>query len=322
MFTSGLGKPEDIAVDYITGNIYFTDNEFQHLAVCSNNGRYCKALITENVQRPRGLALYVQRGKMYWTDWGTKPMIAMASMDGTAIQALVTQDIHWPNGLALDWPNDRLYWVDAKLKSIESCNLDGSDRRLVISKVSKHPYGIAVFQDTLFWSDWDSKSIQACNKFTGKNRTTIIRDSVIYDIHVYHPAMQTYVRNPCLLNECSHLCLLNMHMSYACECPKYMELSVDKHTCRMNGKQKIVLMAIGNRLVTFEHQSFGRHQDAEGKTLHYQISKMTYNQITGDVIACDNLQKVIFQVNLKNYTTKELITKNLGNITAMSFGKY
>lgn len=322
MFTSGLSKPEDVAIDYITGNIYFSDNDYQHLAVCSKDGRYCKAIITDNVHRPRGIALHPQKGKMYWTDWGENPMIAVASMDGTSNKQLITENIHWPNGLALDWPNERLYWVDAKIKSIESCKLDGSDRRSVITKVSKHPYGIAVFEDNLFWSDWDSKSIQSCNKFTGKNRTTIVRDAVIYDIHVYHPAMQSVVKNPCLDSPCSHLCLLNMNNSYTCDCPKYMELTADKHKCRLTGKQKIIYMGIGHRLVKFEHQSFGRHESGVGKTLYYRIDKIAFNSISGDVIAADNLEKVIFKINTENYSTQKIIDRNIGNITALSFGNF
>lgn len=322
LFTAGLSKPEDIAVDYITGNIYFTDNDFQHVAVCSKDALHCKAIITENVDRPRGIALYPQKGKMYWTDWGLHPMISVASMDGHFSVPLVNEEIFWPNGLTLDWPNERIYWVDAKIKTIESCKIDGSDRRQVIKQMSKHPYGIAMFQDTLYWSDWDSKSIQSCNKFTGKNRTTIIRDTVIYDIHVYHPSMRATSKNPCLENDCSHLCLLDSNSSYTCECPKYMELSVDKHKCRSTGRQKIILLGLHNRLVTFEHQSFGRHEDGEGKMLNYQIDKMAYNSISGDVIVADNLHKVIVQISLKNYTTKEIISKHIGNVTGMSFGKY
>lgn len=249
-------------------------------------------------------------------------MIAVASMDGNFNRPLIVDNIHWPNGLALDWPNERLYWVDAKIKSIESCKIDGSDRRSVIKMVSKHPYGLAVFQDTLYWSDWDSKSIQSANKFSGKNRTTIIRDHMIYDIHIYHPAIQGFGRNPCLESGCSHLCLLNSNSTYTCECPKYMELGVDKHTCRWTGKQKIVLMGIGNRLVTFEHQSFGRHEDGKGKTLKYQIDKMAFNSHKGKAIIADNLRKIIFEVDTKNYAVKELITENIGNVTAMAFGKY
>lgn len=98
LFTAGLGKPEDIAIDYITGNIYFSDNDYEHIAVCSNDGHYCKALITQNVHRPRGIALHPQKGKIYWTDWGEHPMIASAAMDGSFNEPLITEDIHWPNG--------------------------------------------------------------------------------------------------------------------------------------------------------------------------------------------------------------------------------
>lgn len=180
LLSSGLAAPEDIAVDYFTGNIYLTDNGFMHIAVCSNDGRYCTALVTENVHKPRGIVLHPQKGTMYWSDWGSSPMIAMASMDGKSSRPFITEDIHWPNGLALDWPNERLYWVDAKLKSIDSVDFDGGNRRSVIKNVSKHPYGIAIFQDTLYWSDWNSKSIQSCDKFTGKHRKTIVKDSKIY----------------------------------------------------------------------------------------------------------------------------------------------
>lgn len=83
----------------ILGNIYFTDNDYQHVAVCSNDGRYCKAIITENVHRPRGIVLYPQKGTFYWSDWGNFPMICVASMDGNFNRPLVTDNIHWPNGL-------------------------------------------------------------------------------------------------------------------------------------------------------------------------------------------------------------------------------
>lgn len=258
---------------------------------------------------------------LYFSDWGSNPMIAAAGMDGKSQKALVSTNIHWPNGLALDWQNNRLYWVDAKLKLIESCKLDGSDRRSVIQSVSKHPYGIAVFLDKLYWSDWDSKTIQSCDKFTGKHRDTIVRDNVIYDLHIYHPSMQQYTQNMCNDNACSHLCLLNMNNSYTCACPKYMELKSDKHTCMSTGKQKAVLLGIANRFVIFEHQSFGRHDAADGQTMKFHIDKMAYNSITGDALVADNREKVIYQVNLGTYSTKKIINTNIGNVTAMAYGK-
>ena len=67
---------------------------------------------------------------MYWSDWGNNPHISVAGMDGKDRQFFVTKDLHWPNGLTIDKPNKRLYWVDAKLRTIESIRLDGTDRRV------------------------------------------------------------------------------------------------------------------------------------------------------------------------------------------------
>lgn len=70
---------------------------------------------------------------MYWSDWAKPAEIVIAKMDGTEDYTLVSKDIYWPNGLALDYPNKRLYWVDAKKKSVESINIDGTER--YVSKI-------------------------------------------------------------------------------------------------------------------------------------------------------------------------------------------
>lgn len=347
LFTAGLRRPMDIAVDYITGNIYFSDTDDHHIAVCSNNAYYCKALITQIAHLLCSIALHPQKGEIYWTVQGSDAMIGKASMDGTSQVALITTDIRLPNckfqvifvrclfyfkanfrskikGIAIDGPNERLYWTDGDLQTVESCKLDGSDRRIIIEKVSANPYGIAIFQDNLFWSDWHSQTIESCDKFTGKNRSTIVteKDHLIFDISVYHPAMQPTVKNPCFENPCSHLCLLNMNGSYTCECPKQMEkLPDNKNQCRYIEEPKELLIGIKNHLVTFKHTSFGKHEEGQGHSIKYQVDKMTYNSISGDVIAVDNQQKIIYQINLRDYTVRDLITEHIGNVTALSFGK-
>ena len=67
---------------------------------------------------------------MYWSDWGDTPHISVAEMDGKGRKFFVTKDLFWPGGLTIDKPNKRLYWVDAKLRTIESIRLDGTDRRV------------------------------------------------------------------------------------------------------------------------------------------------------------------------------------------------
>ena len=60
--SSGLGAPEDICIDFLTGNIYFTDSMQSHIAMCSNDGKHCTILINENVHRPRGVVLNPKSG--------------------------------------------------------------------------------------------------------------------------------------------------------------------------------------------------------------------------------------------------------------------
>ena len=98
---------------------------------------------------------------MYWTDWGTTPMIERASMDGTARSVIINSTLGWPNGLTLDYVSQTLYWVDAQLDKIEKSNVDGSMRMLLPTPASaiQHPFGITFFEGYIYWSDWATNSI-------------------------------------------------------------------------------------------------------------------------------------------------------------------
>ena len=175
----GLEHPENLAVDWLTGNIYFTDSVVKHIAMCTADGSSCKPLIaTEYVDQPRAIALHPHQGLMFWSDWGKRAHIGVAIMDGSSPTVLV-EKVGWPNGIALDWPNGRLYWVDALEHTIQSVNMAGKDRRVIIKDL-EHPFGLAVFENKLYWSDWDKNSIQSCNKFTGEDLKTIHEGEKIF----------------------------------------------------------------------------------------------------------------------------------------------
>ena len=50
--------------------------------------------------------------------------------------------------ILLNCPCYRLYWVDAKLHSVSSSNIDGSDSRIVLysHRYLNHPFSITVFE--------------------------------------------------------------------------------------------------------------------------------------------------------------------------------
>lgn len=180
LLTAGLSRPEDLAIDWLTGNIYFTDASRSHVAVCSSDGFHCTQLVQLAImENPRGIVLHPSESLMFWTDWGTNSHIGVAFMDGSEPKVLIN-NVLLPNGLALDWPNARIYWVDAQLQTIESATITGKDRRIVLEDIVKHPFGLAVFESRLYWSDWDRMSIESCDKFTGKNHEVLVQGEQIF----------------------------------------------------------------------------------------------------------------------------------------------
>lgn len=54
-------------------------------------------------------------------------------MDGTLRRTLVKEHMLWPTGLAIDYHAHRLYWADAKKLTIETVDLDGQQRKTVVT---------------------------------------------------------------------------------------------------------------------------------------------------------------------------------------------
>ena len=73
---------------------------------------------------------------MFWTEWGNNPRIERAALDGSDRSTIVKRNLTWPNGLAMDYKEGIIYWVDAKTKVVETSNIDGKNRKILISKLA------------------------------------------------------------------------------------------------------------------------------------------------------------------------------------------
>lgn len=86
------------------------------------------------------------------------------------------------------------------------CNYNGSQRYNVLRDGGKirHPFSIALFEDTLFWSDWDRKQVKRGNKFHGGDAALI--HAALFrpmDLHVVHPVQQPRGKGLChAMSEC------------------------------------------------------------------------------------------------------------------------
>uniref|UniRef100_A0A3Q3LKE9 EGF-like domain-containing protein n=1 Tax=Labrus bergylta TaxID=56723 RepID=A0A3Q3LKE9_9LABR len=226
-----LKMPRGIAVDWVAGNLYWTDSGRDVIEVAQlNGGRHRKTLISGMIDEPYAIVVDPREGKkMYWADWGNHPKIETAAMDGTMRETLVEENIQC---LAVDYFNERLYWADAKLSLICSVRLNGSDAAVAVNSIKNklhHPFSIDVFEDFIYGVTYTNNYVFRVNKF-GKglieNLTTGMNHAT--DIVLYHRYKQPEMTNPCDRKKCEWLCLLSPS-GPVCICPNGRTL--DNGTC-------------------------------------------------------------------------------------------
>ena len=151
---SGLNYPRSIALNMREGKIYWTEgspetpktrftllDSKEHWVEGTPNtakircagldGTNVQDLVTTGLDYPDGIALDVESGKIYWTQYLMSSLgmsslgkIRRADLDGTNVQNLVT-GLGRPEDIALDVAGSKMYWIDANANKIQCSNLYG-----------------------------------------------------------------------------------------------------------------------------------------------------------------------------------------------------
>ncbi|XP_038049226.1 prolow-density lipoprotein receptor-related protein 1-like [Patiria miniata] len=227
-----LSSPHDIAVDWVSSKIFWTDTAIRVADIVSGDKL---TLISYGLRQPFAIVVDPEHGQLFWSEVGGTPRIARANMDGSDILSIVRQRIIYPTGLALDYVQNKLYWADSKASRIEMVSLDGADRTLVyrFSPVEGNPFAIDVFQDWIYGTTRPANKIFRVNKFGRRdipngNLTVVAeglaRSSGVVIVQQYKQAQG--LRNPCSSNPCQdmQLCLLTPS-NYVCRCRNGFESS-------------------------------------------------------------------------------------------------
>lgn len=174
-------------IAFVNNQLYWTsihDNSILRLNItsfgsCLNNTS-CKKVLPEKIvnlssdDKPRGIAIDMCTSYVYWTNWNTNASIQRASPhSGYKVESIIRTSIKIPNGIAIDQNARKLYWCDARLDKIEACDMDGTNRIVLVSALPQHPFALAIWDNYVFWTDWLARGVFKADKYTGQNPVLI-----------------------------------------------------------------------------------------------------------------------------------------------------
>ena len=152
LVTIGQSSSPGIALDISNGKMYWTHSEWNSATAEFTNGKIQRAnldgsnvedLVTTGLGDPKGIALDVAGGKMYWTHLDSDK-IQRANLDGSNVEDLVTTGLDLPVGIALDVVGGKMYWTDVRTAKIQRANLDGTEVQDVVTGVKSEYIALGI----------------------------------------------------------------------------------------------------------------------------------------------------------------------------------
>ncbi|XP_053699069.1 low-density lipoprotein receptor-related protein 4 [Sabethes cyaneus] len=219
ILSESMDSVDSMVVDSIGRKIYWADAGRCSIEVSELDGSVRTVLVWNDLIHPKGIAMDYESGYLFWADWRKDPIIERADMDGERRKSIVTTDLGYISGLTVDGLEKRIYWTDSKAKTIESCDLNGNARKMLLDNL-QHPYALAVTRNWVYWTDWITKALHSVPKTNTSKIRKVAKDlEQLMDVKVVLE-QDEYTENPCGKNNggCSHLCL-RKPKSYSCKCP-------------------------------------------------------------------------------------------------------
>lgn len=253
---------EGLAVDWVAKNLYYIDSRKGTLNVLSTRNVTYRRTLLKNLKRPRAIVIHPNQGYIFFSEWDRPANISRAYTDGSNLIVFKNLSLGWPNGLAIDFAKDRLYWCDALLDHVQHSNLNGTDVRSVKSKLIRHPFSMAIYEQWMYITDWRLDAIIRLHKETGEQESILVRQpetNRLYGVKVYSRSIQTFLHDhPCFNDNggCEKLCFAipqnntNKYgitrLTKVCGCPYGERIQENGRTCAPDPEAEPPLEACPN----------------------------------------------------------------------------
>ncbi|XP_068084350.1 prolow-density lipoprotein receptor-related protein 1 [Anabrus simplex] len=312
-----------LAVDWIAGNLYWTDPKFSVIEMSRLNGLNRYVVVAGDMERPAAIALDPEHGLLFWSDVGKQPRLERAHLDGSGRMVLVNHTIVHVNDIALDYDAQKLYWCESTTNTMERMNYDGTEREVVLEHPQDSPFAISIYNSKVYWIDlsFERGSIKVASTNNVSDYTVLVRGlgESLKDIQVFAKAKQKGT-NLCAKDNggCAELCLFNGTQPI-CACA-HGKVAADKQTCedydsflvysRVQSIDSIHMFDEFNLNAPFPSiQSSQYMRNAIGLSFDYQRSKIFYSDIQRG-----SINSVFF-----NGTNHTVIVERQGSVEGLAY---
>lgn len=212
-----IGNPTQLAVDWITNNVYFIDKSFRSsIKICHMSDKHCINLISFNhTDSAKAIAVDPLNHRLFYAlvkysqFTSVEGKIFMHNLDGTKSELLV-KGTHSISSIACDFYTERLYFTDLLTSSVWSIKYDGTEKRSILShnEYIVRPIKINLFESYATILNGGSNVMAQC-KLYGDRKCNPLKLNVNNpdNLIIVQKARQKDSENMCANNSCSTICV-------------------------------------------------------------------------------------------------------------------
>ncbi|XP_076457369.1 prolow-density lipoprotein receptor-related protein 1-like [Babylonia areolata] len=219
------GHVAGLAVDWLSGTVYWTDNHYRRVAAITAHSRHVRCLACRHVDQPRDVVVHPMKSLVFWTDVETgNPRIERVNVITLRRDVILSRQVR-SLALAVDFKHDMLYWSEGPL--LCRADLEGRGSDPCSSAPSYTPLAVKsldLVHDFIVWTDF-GEGVRVSDK--EDNFDTLFTDSrvllpgeFVSDLLYFHPSRQPSDNNPCADNNggCEHFCVPMPGGNSRCTC--------------------------------------------------------------------------------------------------------
>jgi len=143
-----------------------------------------------DLKMPRGIALDLKGGRMYWAEDGTQ-RIRSATLEGEHLKDVIVKTAvqEAPRDVAIDSKHQKIYWT-ALCCGLRRADLDGKNEEVVAS--AEFASGVAVLDDYVYWADWMHGHIWRSHVESGTEKAIVTGLASPVDVALDKKSQQIY----------------------------------------------------------------------------------------------------------------------------------